>query len=67
MSKIVKAPLVVAKAANGQDVYVYQGAPLPDGLAEGEEKRLADFLEDAKAAEDEGGAKKPARKSTTSK
>lgn len=49
MSKIVKAPLVIAKREDGSDVYVYAGAPLPDGLAAGEVERLAEFLEgDAK-------------------
>lgn len=46
MARIVKAPLVIAKRADGSDVYVYAGAPLPDGLAAGEAKRLAEFLED---------------------
>lgn len=38
----VTAPLVIAKRADGSDVYLYQGTPLPDGLADGEEKRLVD-------------------------
>lgn len=42
--QVVTAPLVIAKRADGSDVYIYQGAPLPDGLADGEEKRLSDFL-----------------------
>lgn len=46
MGKVVKAPLVIAKRADGSDVYVYAGAPLPDDLASGEAERLADFLED---------------------
>lgn len=46
MSKLVKAPLVVAKLENGSDVYVYEGSPLPGGLREGEAERLADYLED---------------------
>lgn len=45
MSKIVTAPLVIAKLENGSDVYVYEGSPLPDGLKEGEAERLADYLE----------------------
>lgn len=56
MANIVKAPLVIAKDPSGRDVYVYQGSPLPEGLAEGEAKRLADFLED--------DSEKPARKSS---
>ena len=59
MSKLVTAPLVIAKRADGSDVYVYAGSPLPDGLAEGEEKRLADFLGD----DDKPAAKKAASKS----
>jgi hypothetical protein len=47
-SKVVTAPLVIAKDKAGADVYLYAGAPfLPDGLAEGEEKRLEEFLGDA--------------------
>lgn len=42
--QVVTAPLVIAKRADGSDVYLYQGARLPDGLADGEEKRLSDFL-----------------------
>ena len=59
MRNIVKAPLVIAKREDGSDVYVYAGAPLPDGLAEGETDRLADFLED----DDKPAAKKAASKS----
>lgn len=51
MSRIVKAPLVIAKAPNGSDVYVYQGSPLPDDLAKGEAERLADYLEAETSAE----------------
>ena len=59
MSKLVKAPLVIAKREDGSDVYVYRGAPLPDGLAKGEAKRLEEFLEDAPDAGsgDDGAAK----------
>lgn len=46
MAKVVTAPLVIAKLENGSDVYLYQGSPLPEGLASDEEKRLADYLED---------------------
>ena len=47
MSYHVTAPLVVAKQPNGSDLYLYQGAPVPDGLADGEIKRLeeGDFIE----------------------
>lgn len=46
MAQVVKSALVIAKAKDGSDVYVYAGAPLPDGLADGEAKRLAEFCED---------------------
>jgi hypothetical protein len=59
MSKLVSAALVIAKRQDGSDVYVYAGAPLPDGLAEGEADRLAEFLED----DDKPAAKKAASKS----
>lgn len=42
--QVVTAPLVIAKRTDGSDVYLYQGARLPDGLADGEAKRLVDFL-----------------------
>lgn len=42
--QFVTAPLVIAKDAAGRDVYLYQGAPLPESLAKGEADRLADFL-----------------------
>ena len=48
MSKIVTAPLVIAKREDGSDVYVYAGSPLPEGLQDGEADRLADYLEDDK-------------------
>lgn len=60
MSKLVKAPLVIAKAEDGRDVYLYEGAAFPDGgLAEGEAERLADFLEESEP-------EKPARSSSKS-
>ena len=49
--KVVTAPLVVAKDAEGRDVYLYRGTPLPEGLADGEEKRLEDFLGDVDSAD----------------
>ena len=57
MSKIVKAPLVIAKREDGSDIYVYAGSPLPDGLAEGEEKRLADYLGDDESKSGSGSSK----------
>ena len=40
----VTAPLVIARRADGSAVYLYRGAILPDDLADGEAKRLAEFL-----------------------
>lgn len=37
----VVVPLVIARAESGRDVYLYQGAPVPDGLADGQVERLA--------------------------
>ncbi len=43
--KVVTAPLVIAKRADGSDVYLYEGAAfLPDTLAEGEGERLTEFI-----------------------
>jgi hypothetical protein len=50
-TQIVSAPLVIAKREDGSDVYVYRGSPLPEGLADGEEKRLEEFLGDAASAD----------------
>lgn len=58
MAQHVTVPLVIAKRADGSDVYLYEGAPFPEGLREGEAERLAEFL-----ADDEGD--KPARKSAS--
>jgi hypothetical protein len=44
--QFVNVPLVIAKRADGSDVYLYRGAPLPDGLADGEAKRLDEYLGD---------------------
>lgn len=52
---VVTAPLVIAKRADGSDVYLYEGAEFPDGMAEGEAERLADYLD---------AGDKPARKSS---
>lgn len=65
---VVTAPLVIAKRADGSDVYLYEGTPLPDGLKEGEAKRLKDAgLVGSPESEDSGDDKKPARKSAASK
>lgn len=55
----VSAPLVIAKRADGSDVYLYEGATFPEGMAEGEADRLAEYLED-----DGDSAKPSARKSS---
>lgn len=59
MSYHVSAPLVVAKQPNGSDLYLYQGAPVPDGLADDEVKRLEEggFIE-KDAAESKSSSKK---------
>jgi hypothetical protein len=44
MALIVNVPLVIAKRADGTVAYVYSGAPLPTGLAEGEYDRLAEYV-----------------------
>ena len=61
MASFVTAALVIAKRADGSDVYVYQGSPLPNGLADGEEKRLTD---DGLVAAAEQDAPKPASKTS---
>lgn len=55
MSHIVTSALVIAKAADGSDVYLYRGAPVPAHLAEKEVARLVEggFVEEVKAAEPE--------------
>lgn len=40
---VVTAAMVSARRADDTVVYLYRGAPLPDGLAEGEAERLADL------------------------
>lgn len=44
----VIAPLVVAKQADGTNVHIYQGAPLPDSVDETEAARLLEggFVEE---------------------
>lgn len=37
---IVLAPLVITKQEDGSDVYLYQGAPMPEGISDAEVKRL---------------------------
>jgi hypothetical protein len=64
MADIVTAPLVIAKRADGSDVYLYEGVEFPEGMAEGEAERLAEFLSEDDA---EGKSDKPAVKSAASK
>lgn len=40
---VVTAAMVAARRADDSVVYLYRGAPLPSGLAEGEAKRLSDL------------------------
>lgn len=40
MARFVKAPLVVARLAEGPYAYLYSGVELPSNLAEGEAERL---------------------------
>lgn len=42
MAHIVTAALVIARNGDGQDVYVYQGLPLPAQINAAERKRLVD-------------------------
>lgn len=61
---VVTAPLVVATREDGSHAYVYQGANLPGGLAEGEAERLldGDFVEESKAPADDDSEKGPSVK-----
>lgn len=63
MTMIVTAPLVVAKRADGSDVYLYEGVQVPEGLKDGEVDRLkaAELIGDP--AEDE----KPATRRRSAK
>lgn len=66
---VVTAPLVIAKLENGSDSYVYQNAPLPGGLADGEIDRLLDgeFIAEDKSGTFSEEDEKPAKKSAASK
>lgn len=64
----VTAPLVITKKDDGSDLYLYEGAFLPEGLADSEVKRLVDggFVEkQSNAAKAEGKSRsgKPAAES----
>lgn len=41
--QFVTAAMVAAKRADGSVVYLYKGTRVPDGLADGEARRLADL------------------------
>lgn len=65
---VVTAPLVVAKRADGSDAYLYEGSDFPDGLKDGELKRLTDAgLVGEVDASDDDSEKAPAKKSASSK
>jgi len=51
MSHIVKSPLVIAKAEDGSDVYLYRGAPVPSHIDSKEIARLVEggFIEEVTA------------------
>jgi hypothetical protein len=61
--KVIK-PLVITKDAAGKDVYLYQDAPVPEGLQVGEVERLleGEFIADEKDAD-----KQPAKKAAPAK
>lgn len=50
MSHIVKGALVIAKAEDGSDVYLYRGAPVPSHISTKEVARLVEggFIEEIK-------------------
>lgn len=43
MAYTVTAPLVIAKKQDGSDLYLYEGAVLPDFVPEADVKRLSDL------------------------
>lgn len=53
MVHIVKSALVIAKAEDKSDVYLYRGAPVPSHIPAAEVARLVEggFVEEVKAAE----------------
>lgn len=58
---VVTAPLVIAKNADGGDVYCYAGAPVPEGQSEDWLERHAEMIEertvaDAPAEDDGSGS-----------
>ncbi len=59
---IVTAPLVIAKRADGSDVYVYEGVQLPEGLKDGEVERLVTA---GLVGSDESDEKSPRRRKSS--
>lgn len=69
MSKQVIVPLVIAKQEDGSDLYLYQGAPVPESLSKDEVKRLSDggFIGDVKEAASTDEKKAPTRRAAAKK
>ena len=59
MSYHVSAPLVITKGESGSDMYLYQGAPVPESVNADEIKRLEESgLIEKDASESKSAAKK---------
>lgn len=58
MSYHVSAPLVITKGESGSDLYLYQGAPVPESVNSDEIKRL----EEGGLIEKDEGAKPSGKK-----
>lgn len=43
MSYVITGPLVVTKNPDGTDLYLYEGAEIPDFVSDDECKRIADL------------------------
>ena len=64
MSHVVTAPLVISKKQDGSDLYLYEGAQLPDYVSADEIKRLSDLgLIDKVDGRTSGGKKSAAAES----
>lgn len=59
MANIVTAPLVIAKRADGSDVYLYEGVQVPE-LKDGEVERLVEGGLIGDPTKDDKPARKPA-------
>lgn len=57
---VVTAPLVIAKDAAGQDVYLYQGATVPASIPASEVERLSDYLSFPEVEEPTESIERPA-------